>query len=178
MTPILAAEHVQLKLPPAIARGFTLLELLVVLSIIILATAVVIPSITGTESNLLNAQVRQTAAAFNYARRIAIVKGSPQLATLIQMDEDDPEYPEIHGEIVQRATIPPLEKYDARISFQADINEDPEVLDVIEVSFFPEGGSTGGILNFTLDDLEASIRIDPMTGRIAIRYPGEEFEDE
>ena len=54
-----------------------------------IASAIVIPNITGTESNLLTAQVRQTASAFNFARRIAIVKGAPQVATLFQMDIDE-----------------------------------------------------------------------------------------
>jgi len=159
-------------------NGFTLLELLIVLSIVVIASAIVIPNVTSTDNNLLIAQVRQTANAFNYARRIAIVEGSPQVATLIQIPPDDPDYLDLKGKVLQRATIPILESYDAEISFQADINEDPEVLDTIEFVFFPQGGSTGGILNFSLENLDASIRVDPITGRINIRYPGEEFEDE
>ena len=148
------------------------------LSIVALASVIVIPNITRTDSNLLIAQVRQTAAAFNYARRIAIVEGAPQLATVIQLSPDDPDYPDLKGEVLQRATIPVLENFDVEISFQADINEDPEVLDVIEIEFFPQGGSTGGILNFSMENLDASLRVDPITGRINIRYPGEEFDDE
>lgn len=159
-------------------RGFTLLELLIVLAIIVIASAIVIPNIRGIESNLLVAQVRQTANAFNYARRIAIVEGAPQLVTLFQLDPEDPDYPEIRGEVLQRATIPLLEDFDAEVSFQFDINAYPEVLDVIQVEFFPQGGSTGGILHFTTEDLSASIRIDPITGKINIRYPGEEFDDD
>jgi general secretion pathway protein H len=158
--------------------GFTLLELLIVLGIVALASIVVLPSITRTESNLLVAQVRQTASAFNYARRIAIVEGAPQVATLFRIPPDDPDYPELKLKVIQRATIPLLENYDAKISYQADINEDPEVLDIIELVFFPQGGSTGGILNFSLENLDASIRVDPFTGKINIRYPGEEFDEE
>ena len=161
-----------------VQRGFTLLELLIVLGIVALASIVVLPNITRTESNLLVAQVRQTASAFNYARRIAIVEGAPQVATLMQIPLDDPDYSELKGEVIQRATIPLLENYDAEISYQADINEAPEVLDIIELVFFPEGGSTGGILNFSLENLDASIRVDPITGKINIRYPGEEFDEE
>jgi general secretion pathway protein H len=178
MTPISEVNPFSPKIAGKSQRGFTLLELLVVLSIILLASAIVIPNITSTDSNLLIAQVRQTANAFNYARRIAIVEGAPQVATLIQLDPLAPDYPEIRGEVVQRATIPVLEQFDAEITFQTDINEEPEVLDVIQIEFFPQGGSTGGILHFTLDDLTASIRIDPITGKITIRRPGEEFDDE
>ena len=161
-----------------VQSGFTLLELLIVLGIVALASIVVIPNISRTESSLLVAQIRQIASAFNYARRIAIVEGAPQVATLIQIPPDDPDYPELKGEVLQRATIPLLEIYDAEISYQADINENPEVLDIIELVFFPQGGSTGGILNFSLENLDASIRVDPITGKINIRYPGEEFDEE
>lgn len=178
MTPISETDSLLNANDHSGQRGFTLLELLVVLSIILLASAVVIPNITGTESNLLIAEVRQTASAFNYARRIAIVKGVPQVASLIQLDPDAPDYSDIRGEVLQRATIPLLEQYDAEISFQEDINTDPEVREVIDITFFPQGGSTGGILHFTVEDLTASIRIDPITGKIRILYPGEEFDDE
>jgi len=178
MTPISAARLTVTHQGKSCQQGFTLLELLVVLSIIVIASAVVLPSISSMETSQLVAQVRQTANAFNYARRIAIVEGAPQLAILFQMDPDDPDFPDRRGEVLQRATIPLLEQYDAVISFQSDINEDPDVLEIIQLEFFPEGGSTGGILHFTLDDLTASIRVDPLTGKIAVRYPGEEFDDD
>lgn len=177
MTPISVTSFSRQRHDGTGQLGFTLLELLIVLSIIVIASAVVIPSITSTESNLLVAQVRQTANAYNYARRIAIVQGVPQVASLIQLDTQSPEYSEIRGEVLQRATIPLLEQFDAEVSFQADINEDPEILEVIDITFFPQGGSTGGILHFAMDDLTASIRVDPITGKIQIRYPGEEFDD-
>jgi len=176
MTPTSEVKTFHTCLPDMRQRGFTLLELLVVLSIIIIASAIVLPSVTSTESNVLVVQVRQTANAFNYARRIAIVEGAPQVATLFQLDSDEPEYQEMREQALQRATIPLLEQFDSQVSFQADINEDPEVMEVIQIEFFPQGGSTGGILHFTMDDLTGSIRIDPLTGKIEIRYPGEEFE--
>jgi len=177
MTPISGANSQTLQSRVMKQQGFTLLELLIVLSIIVLASAIIIPSITGTESNVLAAQIRQTASAFNYARRIAIVKGAPQVVTLFQMDPEDPDYPESRGEIIQQAGVPILEQYEAEILFQADINEEPEVLDIIEIIFFPQGGSTGGILNFSMADLSGSVQVDPITGRVSIYYPGEEIEE-
>ena len=159
-------------------HGFTLLELLVVLSIVVLATAIIIPNISATDNNMLIAQVRQTASAFNYARRLAIVEGAPQVATLLQMDPEDPDYPDIKGEILQRTTVPLMESFDVEISFQEDINSEPEVLEIIDIVFYPQGGSTGGILNFTYGDLTSSIRVDPITGKINIYNSGEEPEDD
>ena len=178
MTPISEDKPFSLHATRNRQPGFTLLELLIVLSIIVLASAIVIPNITGTESNLLTAQVRQTASAFNYARRVAIVEGAPQVATIFQMNPEDPDYPDIRGEIVLKSDIPLLEQYDAEISFQPDINEEPEVLDIIQFVFFPQGGSTGGILNFSLGDLKARILIEPITGRISTFYSGEDIAED
>jgi len=178
MTPISGASPFIQRHRAQRQHGFTLLELLVVLSIIVLATAIIIPNIAATDNNLLIAQVRQTASAFNYARRLAIVEAAPQVATLLQIDPEDPDYPDIKGKILQRATVPLMESLDVEISFQADINTEPEVLEIIEMVFYPQGGSTGGILNFTFGDLKSSIRVDPITGKIKIYYPGEEPEDD
>ena len=178
MTPILAVKTLSQQAQTMKQHGFTLLELLIVLRIIVIASALVIPNITGTGSNLLTAQVRQTASAFNFARRIAIVEGAPQVATLFQMDPEDPDYPDIRGDLVQNSNVPILENFTSEISYQADINEDPEVLEIIEIVFYPQGGSTGGILNFKMDDLSARIRIDAITGRISTYYPGEEIEED
>ena len=149
-----------------------------VLSIVVLATAIIIPNISATDNNMLIAQVRQTASAFNYARRLAIVEGAPQVATLLQMDPEDPDYPDIKGEILHRTTVPLMESFDVEISFQEDINSEPEVLEIIDIVFYPQGGSTGGILNFTYGDLTSSIRVDPITGKINIYNSGEEPEDD
>jgi general secretion pathway protein H len=178
MTPISGAKPLRQPVHTMKQYGFTLLELLIVLSIIVIASAIVIPNINGTESNLLTAQVRQTASAFNFARRIAIVEGAPQVATLFQMDVDDPDYPDIRGDLLRNSNVPILENFTSEISYQADINEDPEVLEIIEIVFYPQGGSTGGILNFKMGDLTARIRIDSITGRINTYYAGEEIEED
>ena len=178
MTPISGANPLSQPVHPMKQFGFTLLELLIVLSVIVIASAIVIPNITGTESNLLTAQVRQTASAFNFARRIAIVEGAPQVATLFQMDIDDPDYPNIRGDLMRNSNVPILENFTSEISYQGDINEDPEILEIIEIVFYPQGGSTGGILNFKMGELTARIRIDAITGRINTYYPGEEIEED
>jgi general secretion pathway protein H len=178
MTPISGTNSFLQRYRAERQHGFTLLELLVVLSIVVLATAIIIPNISATDNNMLIAQVRQTASAFNYARRLAIVEGAPQVATLMQMDQEDPDYSDIKGEILQRATVPLMESFDVEISFQEDINSEPEVFEIIDIVFYPQGGSTGGILNFTYGDLTSSIRVDPITGKINIYNPGEEPEDD
>ena len=58
--------------------GFTLLELLVVLSIIAIATGLIVPNVAITDNGAFNAEIRRAASALTYARRMAIVKGAPQ----------------------------------------------------------------------------------------------------
>ena len=73
-------------------NGFTLLELLVVLSIIAIATSLIIPSINSTTTNAFTAEVRNAASALNYARRIAIVDSSPKTAYFIAYAQEDIEF--------------------------------------------------------------------------------------
>ena len=63
------------------------------------------------------------------------------------------------------------------IRYQKDPNLPDAPADRVEVTFFPQGGSTGGIINFGLNERSASIRIDPITGRIATAFDGEPFDD-
>ena len=44
----------------------------------------------------------------------------------------------------------------------------------IEITFFPEGGSTGGKLMLALDERHATIEINPFTGRVSQERENEE----
>ena len=44
------------------------------------------------------------------------------------------------------------------------------MLEPLIVTFFPEGGSTGGTLLLRRDDRAASIHVDPITGRMETAY--------
>ena len=74
--------------------GFTLLELLVVLSIIAVATGLIVPNLSITDNGAFNAEVRRATSTLTYARRMAIVKGSPQTATLFALDPEASDYEE------------------------------------------------------------------------------------
>ena len=52
------------------------------------------------------------------------------------------------------------------ISYRDSTEREIEVEDQIEITFYPEGGSTGGTLFFTQNERQASIVINPFTGRI------------
>lgn len=158
-------------------RGFTLLELLVVLSIIAIATGLIAPNLAITDNSAFNAEVRHAASALTYARRMAIVKGAPQTTTLFALDPEASDYDERLEEVNALTSESRWVSEDLELSFQNEVDPDPETVGKMSVTFFPQGGSTGGLLGFSSDKRMAMIRVDAITGRIDTAYNGEELED-
>jgi general secretion pathway protein H len=125
-------------------RGFTLLELILVMGIVALAAAVVAPNLTGLDGRNFDAQLRDLVAQLNYARRSAIVSG--QVSTMQWADDN------------------------ISLEFSADDarTSSYEPIDSLLVSFYPEGGTTGGRLRLTQDRQQGWISIDAFTGRITL----------
>ncbi|GAB6041074.1 hypothetical protein JCM17961_17480 [Endothiovibrio diazotrophicus] len=147
-------------LPRTRVSGFTLLELLVVMAIVGMLAALVAPRIGSSEGSLFRAQVREAVAALNYARRSAIIQGYPAEAVLQPGGVTDPG----EGHWVSRG-----------VSLSVLEGKVPEGKDApFKVTFFPEGGSSGGELALKLGTRTATIRIDAVTGRVRAKLPGEE----
>ena len=72
-------------------RGFTLLELVLVMGIVALAAALVAPNLTGLDSRSFDAQLRDLGAQLNYARRNAIVSGQVSMIELRAQDVQTPD---------------------------------------------------------------------------------------
>ena len=125
---------------PSRQRGFTLLEILLVLSIIAMASIFVVPNIGGFEARTFNTQVRQANSLLNYARRTAVVSGQA-----------------------------------SSVSFNVLSIEERDLVEREDETFYPEGGSTGGVLLFAQADQLGVIDVDPFTGRITTQDPEEEF---
>lgn len=160
------------------SAGFTLLELLVVLSIIAIATGLIAPNIAITDNAAFNAEVRRAASVLTYARRMAIVKGAPQSATLFALDPEESAYEELLEEAEAAEGSARWLSENVQLSYQDDLALDPERVDRLTVTFFPQGGSTGGLLAFSRDERLALIRVDAITGRIDTAYNGEELDEE
>lgn len=155
-------------------RGFTLLELLVVVSIIALAVGLIIPNLSVTENSVFNAEIRRAVAALTYARRIAIVQATPAVAEFRSLVDPEAEtLPEALSS--ERHSL--WSSAGISLGFQDEFMQQPEATMQQEFVFFPQGGSTGGTLHFTQNERSAWISIDPITGRIAVAYNGEELED-
>ncbi len=151
------------------ARGFTLLELLLVLTVIGLASALIVPNIGNLESRTFGAQVREAVSLLNYARRMAVVSGNPSTASFIVAEAEE-------DTSLARNSVGRWQSIGTSIRFRDSTDREMEVEEKIEVTFYPEGGSTGGELLMALDDQYVDISIDPFTGRVSAVYV-DEFGD-
>jgi general secretion pathway protein H len=143
-----------------IQRGFTLLELLLVLTIIGMASVLVVPNVGNLDSRSFAVQVRQANSLLNHARRMAVVQGQPQSVHFI-LEDGASENP-VSGAASDNEWR--SERIQLRVIDSTD--QERDIDDRFEVTFYPEGGSSGGSLQFELDGQQAVIHIDPFTGRI------------
>ncbi len=139
-------------------RGFTLLELVVTLFVIGLATAVVMPAIgRGTEALRVRAEVAGFSAFLRRAREQAITTREERAVTVdpaarVVIDEA--------GNHLVRARRPLAD----RITIEAD---PPPAL---TVRFSPEGVSTGGSFRLAgSNGVAYRVTIDAVTGRVTSR---------
>lgn len=151
--------------PGVFERGFTLLEVLLVLSIIGLAGVLLVPRLGGLDSRGFNVEVREAANLLNHGRRNAVVTGNPAVISFVpEPEEGQPAYrPPIFSAGVFRAR-------DIELFFRDSTGQEEPVLEPLEITFFPEGGSTGGAVLLLRDDRTAGIDIDPITGRMETAY--------
>jgi type II secretion system protein H len=152
--------------------GFTLLELMVVLAILAMGSILVIPSITGMSSRTFNAQVREVSALLNYTRRTAIVTGQPATARFFaetaQTDSSQGRAADSAPSALGRD-----ETWTARgleLAWRDSTNQTRAVAESVDVTFYPEGGSTGGALILGLNQRQVSVTVDPFSGKVSTEF--------
>lgn len=172
MTPISASDK-PAGLPANVSRkacsqrGFTLLELLLVLGILGMAAMLLGPGLATLDSPGFNAQTREATGLLNYARRMAVVQGSPAtIEFLAAADADgetnsDTDTPQ--SDIVGRWVGDNIE-----LGYRDSAGQDAPVERRILVTFYPEGGSTGGELIMQQDSRQLTISVDPFSGRVQV----------
>ena len=161
MTPMSASNRKgSLGLTPR-AAGFTLLEIILVLTIIGMMSIFVVPNVGNLESRTFTAQVRQAVSLLNYARRTAIVQGSPASIEFYARPITESETPQ------SSISVGFWEFSYGSISFIDSTDIESEVDDKIEIVFYPEGGSTGGTFVLSFQDRESKIEIDSFSGRVS-----------
>lgn len=170
MTPISGSSLPQKAFPATVQRGFTLLEILLVFTIIALASVLVVPNVGNMDTRTFSVQLRQVNSILHYARRNAVITGLPSTARLYASSRDQRDA--FAAELAQEVS---WESEGITLRFEDSTERVTDIEDFIEFTFYPEGGSTGGTLILAQDERATRIVVDPFTGRISSEESDEEI---
>jgi prepilin-type N-terminal cleavage/methylation domain-containing protein len=138
------------------ARGFTLLELIVTLFVVALATSLAVPAVgRSTEMIRGRAEVARFSALFRYTRDQAI---NTQRAHAVVLDPGE-----------HRVSILAAPSDVLRVQPLApDLNIVANPPTSLTVWFAPSGVSNGGDFRLTRGPLNFRVTVDPLTGRVRV----------
>lgn len=140
--------------------GFTLLELLAVMVIIVLATSAVTLSLRpGSGPSGLKASAQQAAAYFRTARAGAINK---RVENVVIIDTR-------RRQIRSKNAVKPLEISSSINLVITAADNERRAGDIVGIRFFPNGSSTGGTLLLKRDQLGYEIRVNWLTGHVSVK---------
>lgn len=166
------------------AAAFTLLELLLVLGIIALAAALVAPNLGGVSARSFSAQLREAGAQLNAARRNAVISGQTTVISLqgaqresLQTESARPGSAQTESTNPSAPNSTTWRSATAALAFSPNAvdpedyafrDRDFEPVPEVKISFYPEGGSSGGNILFAQNNDRAWAIIDPLTGRVTV----------
>jgi general secretion pathway protein H len=140
------------------SRGFTLVELMVVMVIIALVMGLVATSMSSSISSAeARAASRKLLASIRYTRARAIIDKKEQV---FQVDTDNRSY-----QAPGRKQIILPEGVDVTITTaRSEMTSES----VSAIRFFPDGGSTGGHIELTVNDREYRVNVAWLTGEASL----------
>jgi len=160
------------------SRGFSLLELLVVILLISLISAVVMPRMAASLPAVqLKSTARTVAASLRYARSKAVFESTPYVAVFdhtqrllaVQPMEEPIEFSELDKlrEILNTSRVYELpDGIEFGVFDNSGADEDRDLFSIL---FFPRGDSTGGkIVLQNLRGRQYALTVDPITGAVEI----------
>ncbi len=141
------------------ARGVTLLELLVVLSIMAVVAALVVPMFGGGVSTTdMKSAARQLAAGMRLARSEAV---ATRMETSVTLDLERRTFRVARD---PREYALPAKVELKLVTAQSDIESEKTG----SIRFFPDGGSNGGRVTLAAGERKYEVDVDWLTGRVAI----------
>lgn len=153
-----------------LSRGFTLIEIMLVVVIILIASGVVVPKFTGSfKTTQMTDAVRATVRLSSYARTLAILKQQP-----CTLRFDDHLIVLLCGtNSVETNAFRKLPE-DIQISSFENLSEDSRKRDTARiVQFYPVGMNDGYKLTISTDDShQAVIACNPISGKITVVEEG------
>ena len=143
---------------PAGSRGFTLVELMVVMVIIALVMGLVATSISRSISGAeARATSRKLVASLRYTRARAIIDKQEQV---FQVNTEERSY-----QAPGRDKIELPKGVDVTITTaRSEITSEG----VSGIRFFPDGGSTGGHIELTVNDRDYRVNVAWLTGEASL----------
>ena len=136
--------------------GFTLLEILLVMALVALLAAIVSPTLLRSEARVFNEAVQQAHLALKRARTEAVMERRDRRVRFQRSEEP------VAG--VRVWAQPGIEVALRRSADQAPLQPP-------EVTFFPDGTSSGGTLEFRSGGMQQRILVSPESGHIAFATP-------
>ena len=141
------------------AGGVTLLELLIVLSIMAILAAIVVPIFGGgVSTGELKGATRELAAGLRVARSEAL---ATRKETRVMLDLEGRTF-----QVERDARTHTLPRQVELKLFTAQSDLVNEKMGAIR--FFPDGGSNGGRVTLTAGERKFNVDVDWLTGRVAI----------
>ena len=138
----------------------TMIEILVVLSIMAIGAAIVVPMVggTGVSTGDLRSAARQIAAGLRHARSEAIAQ---RRETVLTLDHEKRSFRV--AQEPREIALP--ERVEIKLfTAQSDLLSEK----VGAIRFFPDGGSNGGRVTLAAGERKFNVDIDWLTGRVAI----------
>ena len=140
------------------ARGFTLLELLVVLVIVAIGTAILLNTpFSAASAGDLKAAARSLASGLRQAQTMAITTRKDALMTV------DVEAREFHVNDLEPRRV--SGKVDLKLyTAESEVTSERQGA----IRFYPDGSSTGGRITVSSGERKYLVDVDWITGRVSI----------
>ena len=143
-------------------RGFTLLEIILVMAIIALASVLAAAAMGGGFRGMqLKASARQIGSNLRYTRAQAIATGQPQRFTIDPARHTWQAPKQHHGQIPAKLAI----DFTGAREAQADRGQSREGA----IEFFPDGASTGGRIRLSAGKAAWDVDVGWLTGQVEVR---------
>ncbi|MFQ6035192.1 MAG: GspH/FimT family protein [Sedimentisphaerales bacterium] len=183
---IIMCQHRQIKIPDAASgirvqgRGFTVIEILIVVVIIAIAALIAVPMMSSAASIQIRAAANMIAADLEYAKSMAISRGQ-NFSVVFDKSTESYSIKNQDGNIIPH----PVKKgFDYVINFQNDsrlnrvdiVDADFDATSEIKFDYLgsPYSGDgtplNNGIITLQAAEITKTVTVEPVTGYISISY--------